>query len=222
MCSKSVTQFVKQTLSLRDVQGKDVLEVGSRDVNGSIRSLVVGLNPRSYIGVDIVPGPGVDQICDICGLLQTYGPVRFDLVISTETLEHVMKWRTAVTNLKLVAKPGGMLVLTTRSIGFDYHGYPHDYWRYQVDDMRAIFADLDDLVVQPDGAEPGVFVSGRRPLALEPVPLDQIQLFSILTRRRTRDFAWWQMIALYLLGANRRIKRLAGIPQRRDAESCEG
>ena len=59
--------------------------------------------------------------------------------------------------------PGGHLLVTTRSPGFYYHGYPHDFWRFTEADFRQIFSDLDDLVVVSDESEPGVFAFGRVP-----------------------------------------------------------
>ncbi|MBW1696451.1 MAG: class I SAM-dependent methyltransferase [Deltaproteobacteria bacterium] len=105
MCNEACNQFAERALLEEEIRGKNVLEAGSLDVNGSIRNAVERFEPSSYLGVDITPGPGVDEICDINDLITRFGKDRFDLVISTELLEHVRNWRAAVSNLKNVIKP---------------------------------------------------------------------------------------------------------------------
>ena len=41
-----------------------MLEVGSLNVNGSIRPMIESRGPRSYLGVDVLDGPGVDRVVD--------------------------------------------------------------------------------------------------------------------------------------------------------------
>jgi hypothetical protein len=52
--------FIDLTRSylIEDIGSSDVLEIGSCDVSGSIREIFDGA--RSYRGVDLVEGPGVD------------------------------------------------------------------------------------------------------------------------------------------------------------------
>lgn len=186
MCNIGCLEFGRAHLSEEDVRGKAVLEVGSRDVNGSLRSIVQRLGPATYIGVDLEPGAGVDEVVRAENLRNRFGDASFDLVIATEVVEHVRDWRRVVRNVKTVLRPNGVLLLTTRSLGFPYHGYPHDYWRYEVADMREIFSDflIDALV--PDLCEPGVFLKARKPGAHSPAALGNISLHSMISGRRVR------------------------------------
>ena len=146
-----------------DLDGKRVLEVGSYDVNGSPRQLVHDLFvPRRYLGVDIRLGPGVDGILDASEVGVHY-PRYFDVVISTEMLEHAVDWRGAVTGMKQALVPGGSLFLSARGPGFGKHDHPHDYWRFTSRDMDRIFADMARLTVIEDWQFPGVFVTARCP-----------------------------------------------------------
>jgi SAM-dependent methyltransferase len=132
MCHSSCLDFGRQNILYSDVHGKFVLEVGSMDVNGSLRPIVMQLNPAKYVGVDLDLGPGVDEICASENLIERFGRNSVDLLITTEMLEHVRDWRSVVHNLKHVVKPGGVLLVTTRSRGYPLHGYPSDYWRFEI------------------------------------------------------------------------------------------
>jgi hypothetical protein len=92
---------------------KRVLEIGSRNVNGSIRYLF----PRSeYIGIDLVQGPGVDIVAD--GATCTAEP--FDCVISTEALEHAPDPAALCANM--VALCTGVIVITAAGPERKPHG----------------------------------------------------------------------------------------------------
>jgi predicted SAM-dependent methyltransferase len=122
-----------RNVDCREFNGKIVLEVGSKFVNGSVRPLIERFcNPKEYIGVDLEPGKYVDLVLPAEGLTNCFGPESFDVVISTEVLEHVYDWRVVINNMKVVLKRGGYIYLTTRSYGFPYHAYPYDFWRYEL------------------------------------------------------------------------------------------
>jgi 2-polyprenyl-3-methyl-5-hydroxy-6-metoxy-1,4-benzoquinol methylase len=163
MCSNACLNFALTQIKKADVEGKRVLEVGSYNVNGSFSDYVKTLDPAEYIGVDMTEGPCVDQVVNSEELVKEFGKNSFDLVITTEMLEHVVNWKAVVKNLKEVLKPGGLLVITTRSDGFPYHEWPIDSWRYEVADMQEIFDDFNPLHVEPDPFEPGVFVRATKP-----------------------------------------------------------
>lgn len=187
MCNNACVQFIRNNLSRREAEGKRALEAGSLNVNGSAREAVLPLFPRSYTGVDIAAGPGVDEVCDVTGLTKRFGTGSFDLVLSTEMLEHVKDWRAAVTNLKAVLKPGGILLLTTRSAGYPYHGYPYDFWRYEEGDMRAIFSDMSILTIEKDPLLPGIFIKAAKPENYIENDLSSLALYSIISGRRQRE-----------------------------------
>jgi SAM-dependent methyltransferase len=186
VCNQTGIDFGTRMLTADLVAGRDVIDVGALDVNGSLRPVVEPLAPARYLGVDLEMGPGVDEIVAAEDLVARYGPESFDVVITTEMVEHTREWRTVVSNLKRVLRPGGHLLLTTRSPGFPYHAYPYDFWRYEPDDLRAIFADLEILTIERDAASPGVFMLARRPEAFTERPAD-VALFSIITGRRSRN-----------------------------------
>lgn len=161
----SVMGYVIDTLDTLDMGSVHaVLEVGSYDENGSVRRL---FGDCSYMGVDERPGPGVDRVAS--GNLLPFPDCTFDVVVSTEALEHDrFPWRT-VAEMTRVAHPGGTVIVTCR--GFDergcygWHPSPEDYWRFSVKGL-AEMADADGLEVldvRSDPTDPGVFLCARKP-----------------------------------------------------------
>jgi SAM-dependent methyltransferase len=211
MCNRACVEFARRRLGPADVAGRNVIEVGSLDVNGSVRHVVEALEPASYVGVDLAPGPGVDELCDAGDLVRRFGRASFDVVVCTEVVEHVRDWRRVISNLKGVAAPGGIVVLTTRSRGFKYHGYPHDFWRYELDDLEAIFSDFTILALESDPLAPGVFLEARRPEPFVENDLAGHALYSVLTRRRALEARDRDVLAFTV---RHRLRRLAPRPLR--------
>ena len=120
-------------------------------------------------------------------LVEYFGLESFDAVISTEVLEHVFDWRTVVNNMKAVLKPSGLIYITTRSRGFLYHAYPHDYWRCEIEDMEKIFGDFEIIALEKDWEASGVFLKARKPTSWSPNDLSQIELYSMVVGRRTKE-----------------------------------
>jgi SAM-dependent methyltransferase len=162
----SVSAWVSRVLTRADIAGRTVLEVGSRDVNGSVRAMVEALGPATYVGTDMQSGPGVDQVVRAEDLPATFDENAFDVVVSTEMLEHAAAWRDCLMAMALVLRPGGLLVLTTRSPGFPRHDYPGDFWRFSREVVAAALIAAGcgafELVGDPQPGHPGVFVRARK------------------------------------------------------------
>jgi SAM-dependent methyltransferase len=151
MCNIAVIEFFIDNIKPEEFKGKRVLEVGSRYVNGSVRPLIENFcSPKEYVGVDIEAGKFVDVILPAEKLVEYFGPESFDVVISTELLEHVQNWRLVINNMKSVLKCDGYIYLTTRSYGFPYHAYPYDFWRYEIEDVKKIFSDFEIIKLIKD------------------------------------------------------------------------
>lgn len=136
---ESVMEYVAGAIERYGLATGRTLELGSADVNGSVRPLFSG----EYIGIDHSEAAGVDMVMSAAAL--TFDDASFDTVVSTSMLEHDPAfWRT-LPEVARVLRPGGHLVLTTVATGFPYHNGP-DYWRFEMDTV-AILADLAECVV---------------------------------------------------------------------------
>ncbi len=84
-----------------------VVEIGSRDINGTVRPLFAGC--KHYVGLDLRPGPAVDVVADAC----TWRPWPLvDCVVCCEVLEHTPRAREIVASAHAMLREGGLLILT--------------------------------------------------------------------------------------------------------------
>lgn len=156
--------FVSRICTQERISGKRVLEIGSYNVNGSARDVIIPYGPCEYVGVDQQEQAGyVDLVLGAEEVAGYFGMESFDVVVSTEMLEHAKDWKGAVESMKSVLKPGGLLVLTARGPGFPIHAYPWDFWRFTTEDISAIFGDFHTLYLSDDVAEsPGFLFAGYK------------------------------------------------------------
>lgn len=197
MCHTSCILFGAKSLRKEEIEGKKVLEVGSYYKNGSIREVIESWNPSEYIGVDLIKGPGVDLICNAENLIEKFGKESFDVVITTELLEHVKDWKKIISILKNVCKPNGIILITTRSYGFKFHPHPIDLWRYEIDDMKNIFSDFKILSLEKDKQVPGVFIKLKKPEDFQEVDLSDYKLYNIVANKRVTKSSTENYKSLY-------------------------
>ena len=100
----------QQVAALRGVHA--VLEMGSRNINGSPRQLF-DLTKVKYLGIDIRPGSGVDRVFDCADpqLVWVLGE-KFDVVICAEVFEHTPDWPRIVRNAAWLLERGGTFLAT--------------------------------------------------------------------------------------------------------------
>lgn len=104
---------------------KKVLEVGSLDINGSIRPYFENCD---YTGLDLGEGKGVDIVGPIhehhIGTLDTGQIIywAYDVIVSTEMLEHDVHWKESLVSMYNNLKPGGLLILTCAGPNRHEHG----------------------------------------------------------------------------------------------------
>ncbi|MDP2878134.1 MAG: methyltransferase domain-containing protein [Sulfuricella sp.] len=96
---------------------KKILEVGSLDIQGSIRQFFENCN---YTGIDVSPGEGVDIVCE--GQSFDAPDESFDVVVSCEVMEHNPFWRETFSNMIRLCKPGGLILMTCATKGRPEHG----------------------------------------------------------------------------------------------------
>jgi SAM-dependent methyltransferase len=202
MCTQSTLDWGERNLTEGEVRGKRVVEVGSYDVNGSLRSIVERLGSAEYVGTDMRSGPGVDVICPAERLVERFGKDGFDLVISTCVLEHVRDWSRAISNIKNVCKPDGLILVVVPSKDWPFHAYPGDYWRYELEDVENILDDCERVVLEEDSRPPSlVYAKFRKPNAFIENDLTDYKLYSIIGGRRVksindRDFFTFRFVCL--------------------------
>jgi SAM-dependent methyltransferase len=145
--------------------------VGSLDVNSSEQGLSVRdlcREASAYIGIDQQDGPGVDIVCSA----RDYASATpFDVVISTEAMEHTpdpqsildCAWRSLV--------PYGLLVLTCAGPGRTPHGCSGgavgDEYYQNIDpaSLRVWLRDWDDVTIVENQDMHDVYATAVKPKA---------------------------------------------------------
>lgn len=148
---KRVRLFCERIKQLfpRYFTGVNVLDCGSIDINGNNRYLFSG---GIYTGIDIVSGRNVDFVSPA----HLYRPgIQFDVVISTEMLEHDEHYVNSLANMMDLTRSGGLLLITAAGTRRPEHGtavaHPgdspatHGYYKNITVEMLASAIDLEEF-----------------------------------------------------------------------------
>lgn len=119
---------------LRELEHITVVDIGSQDVNGSLRQYA--RRSWNYIGVDFVDAKGVDVVISSASELPFCDDYA-DATVSTSCFEHAEFFWLTFNEMVRITKPGGFIYINAPSNG-DYHRYPVDCWRFYPDSGLAL------------------------------------------------------------------------------------
>lgn len=153
--------FKEKHLGSRIHEPLVIMDLGSQNVNGSYRS-IFDLPAWKYIGVDMVPGKGVDLVLSDPYSFDEIESESIDVFISGQTFEHIEFFWITMQEIARVLKPGALCCIVAPSAGPE-HRYPTDCWRFYPDGFRALarYANLEVLEVSTDW-EPRVYKDGSK------------------------------------------------------------
>jgi len=139
---EKVKQYVRERIS----GNEKTLDIGSLDVNGSLKDLFT-----DYIGLDMREGANVDVVSNSHKL--PYKDETFDLVTCVEMLEHDSNPFQTLDEIYRVLKTGGKVILAASGINFPKHAYPNDYFRYTAEGIGALLYKFKNIDTTDDENE---------------------------------------------------------------------
>ena len=114
----------------------DVVELGSQDVNGTLRDHAPPA--ARYVGLDMAPARGVDIVVTP-GQPFPFADSSFDVALTSSAFEHdVCFWETFVDLIRIL-RPGGLLYVNAPS-NHAFHRFPLDCWRFYPDAGHGLVA----------------------------------------------------------------------------------
>ena len=147
---------------------KRVLEIGACDVNATMQGLSLrALLPDAvWIGIDERAGPGVDEIASAADFRTRR---TFDVVISTEAMEHTPAPHDIIACAGRYLMPGGRLIITAAAPERPPHGcdggavQPGEHYRgIAPDELRTMLDDWADVEITHDPAVGDVYATARK------------------------------------------------------------
>lgn len=133
----------------REKHAPAILEVGSRDVNGSYQPIFSG---HDYTGIDVVEGPGVDLVVDPWEWSFDLSDSKFGTIICGQTLEHDSQWWLTLNEIRLVAAPNAIACIIAPGSGDEHN--PPDYYRFMPDAPDAWAEILQAELIESWWGEP--------------------------------------------------------------------
>jgi SAM-dependent methyltransferase len=157
----------RRSLDLQAASAWQDLKVELADAHGDVLDVGAGAQPYR----PLLPGDARYRAIDVAAAGDAFGydvpdtqyfegdrwPVEdgsIDVVLATETLEHVPDPPAFLAEARRVLRPGGRIILTV-PFAARWHYIPHDYWRYTPSSLLNLLegAGFGDVVVHARGNE---------------------------------------------------------------------
>ena len=141
-----------------------VLEIGSYNVNGSVRDLFTEV--RLYLGIDLRPGLGVDQVV---GASDFDGLGRYDIVVCTSVMEHVLNPADVTECAWRALRSAGLLLLTTVTPQYQPHGNnggpvgTEHYAGIEPSALEVMLRDWEDVLIDYHPGRAEVYARAVKP-----------------------------------------------------------
>lgn len=113
-----------------------VIDIGSQDVNGSLRQVTPA--QFEYLGLDFQKAKGVDILLEDPYTLPL-ADASVDVALSSSCFEHSEMFWVVFLEVMRVLKPTGLFYLNAPSAG-SFHRYPVDCWRFYPDSGNALIS----------------------------------------------------------------------------------
>jgi len=113
-----------------------------------------------YLRADYLESPGLNYIVGADSRVDEKSD-SFDIVLSTQVLEHVQEAGTYLSEAFRLLKPGGVFICTTHGT-YEEHGCPHDFHRWTADGLREEIAcqgfEIDKVIKMTTGPRAVMFL----------------------------------------------------------------
>lgn len=186
--------IIKQFALTYTSADSNVLEVGSWGAPNQRSAREAFKHCASYVGLDLVNGPGVDLVAESsyhwCESLSK----KFDVMFSAQVFEHNPFFWLTLLNMSLCLAPGGVILLVAPSSG-NVHRYPLDCWRFYPDASSALAMYCGCDIVETGTLDESTQIGGAKQWK---------DWFVVL--RKPQDYALVDQDSIRILNAHRRIE----------------
>lgn len=136
---QNVRDFLARAGHKYDQAGARLLDVAPQDHEGAKPYFRQALIET----LDIDPQSGATYIADLTRTNADLIPAHhFEFIVCTEVLEHTLQPFDAARELYRIAKPSGLIFVTT-PFNLRIHGPLPDCWRFTEHGLRALFKDFE-------------------------------------------------------------------------------